>query len=1182
MRVGGEIMLKESSTERKINLLFGNSISDSEKEFIYQRNKKSFFNFFQKNSNRYIQMILNNWFKIPNSILGEFISFFPVKDIFQIFDRTNQKELVHLIYSANQKSICEQLEKKLQDKSFDYLIFLDTTFYPREMVLEFIKKLSSEQAFSALVFHMASVEIYQLRREEMNFLLETKLQKKDFEYLPLFFNVYYGNSPLPVDFLKNAIQFLNANQAFQVFTDYRVSDSALKEYLYEQKQKEIDFVLETKLRDENFSCVSILEKNVKSLPKKFILKMFSLLNLEQVIDIIINYNVIDSSLSLKNDLYLQKIEQIDSYFLKKLQDENFDYSFLFQQKKVLPPLMIEHFIQNLNLTQVFTAYFYNISTGYKKQIFEFHQEELNDAIKKQLGEEWDYHILLEKRLSLSVFDLITDYISPQKALDFLNSKVQKNSDYIQMAYVKMYDLDSKKDWVKQMFLMLPFFRGNKKLFIENFEQVEKFLSYLDVEPSKFWQYNLSNQPIYFSQLVSVINQKGDGFKEIKDYFFQNIYQGNEIITAQVRHLTNLVENYLAYPELCYRLAHSNFSLTDPEKNKILFLFRRKEKFKGLDKPYTLEDCEKINAILKRQFFEQLKDMKKLDKNTLKDIICKMLFNDSLPLLKEKLEIYGNTENLKKLQFNNRKDEKMVEEIEAMMIYTSMIEDIIHLESKKNLKTLANNIFIYLDTILNSSFQIDNFSEKMRNLYAMESERGTTKINSFDQSIDFVLDKEKTLLYGVPVYDFSDKEYILYTHVLSSSENIKDVILGHATGEMNFICLQPISYRNQVYYFEQNNQLIFGYDNVKKENFVMSSSQNMDSNHNGSIRKNSNEVVEVIRKQRGILETSDAREGCNSETLCFREGLRPCYIILPDKRIPTEEEIDICKKYGLAFALTQKPRTSIMNPKNIPIENDMYHGNRQQMIKNLEKIKQQLFQYQESQKIQKVAIFADSHGLFEPTLAILEDARRNGITEIYSLGDNIGTGPNPKEVLELMEQYHVKSVAGNHEMYISKGVEFLEEHLSRMKCYQETLKNSNWTRNQLSREQIQNLKLYPLCRELLIGDQKILLCHSIKDLNTGKLFVNLGDYDKIFQGHVHYRKIDGNVYTLRGAGIGYQRPSEEGKAYYIVLSLKKNGDYQIKEKYVPYDVKNLRSDIVLSDLDDAGKEKIDSWVSRKER
>ena len=92
---------------------------------------------------------------------------------------------------------------------------------------------------------------------------------------------------------------------------------------------------------------------------------------------------------------------------------------------------------------------------------------------------------------------------------------------------------------------------------------------------------------------------------------------------------------------------------------------------------------------------------------------------------------------------------------------------------------------------------------------------------------------------------------------------------------------------------------------------------------------------------------------------------------------------------------------------------------------------------------RIGIFTDSHALYEPTKAILQDMQREGITEIYSLGDNIGFGPNPKEVLELIEKYQVKSVMGNQEYYITLGTEpfsYLTE---------ERIRSSEWTKKQIN-------------------------------------------------------------------------------------------------------------------------------------
>lgn len=64
--------------------------------------------------------------------------------------------------------------------------------------------------------------------------------------------------------------------------------------------------------------------------------------------------------------------------------------------------------------------------------------------------------------------------------------------------------------------------------------------------------------------------------------------------------------------------------------------------------------------------------------------------------------------------------------------------------------------------------------------------------------------------------------------------------------------------------------------------------------------------------------------------------------------------------------------------------------------------------------EKIGLITDCHGMLEPLKAALEDMRKRGVTRIYSLGDNIGSGVNPKEVLDLLDEYGVISIAGNAE------------------------------------------------------------------------------------------------------------------------------------------------------------------------
>lgn len=268
---------------------------------------------------------------------------------------------------------------------------------------------------------------------------------------------------------------------------------------------------------------------------------------------------------------------------------------------------------------------------------------------------------------------------------------------------------------------------------------------------------------------------------------------------------------------------------------------------------------------------------------------------------------------------------------------------------------------------------------------------------------------------------------------------------------------------------------------------------------------------------------------------------------------------------------------------------------------------------------QIAIFTDIHGLLEPLIAVLNDINERNITEIYSLGDNIGTGPNPKEVLELLEKNNVTSIAGNSEEYINLGTEPFD--------YIQKGKKDNciWTKNNLTSKQIKNLKLFPHTIELILGNKKIALCHFANDVrcdfyfnstwkyqskielnipnqNNQFLFTNsetqkaliekhaktgkpedkgfvsayidplfhgkkVDSYDEIIQGHMHFKALIENcgikVRTIRALAMGYKN-EPNNMASYIILKEKQNG-YDVEEVLIPYNREKMLENIKKSDM-----------------
>lgn len=274
---------------------------------------------------------------------------------------------------------------------------------------------------------------------------------------------------------------------------------------------------------------------------------------------------------------------------------------------------------------------------------------------------------------------------------------------------------------------------------------------------------------------------------------------------------------------------------------------------------------------------------------------------------------------------------------------------------------------------------------------------------------------------------------------------------------------------------------------------------------------------------------------------------------------------------------------------------------------------------------EIAIFTDSHGLLEPLKAILEDIKKRNITEIYSLGDNIGDGPNPNEVLDLLEQYNVVSIAGNSEEYVNLGTEPFKYLYSGNR-----IEECNWTLSKLSSHQINNLKLYPHTIELLLGNKKVVLCHFANDVrfdfwrnstwgyqdkirnndeNSNKQFLYtnseeqqkeiaehtksdkkedggyisavkdplfhgkpITSYDEVIQGHTHFKYHQNNcginVRTIRALAMAYNG-DPNNMASYIILKEKKDG-YDVFEVQVEYDRDKMLESIKKSDMPNKSK------------
>jgi predicted phosphodiesterase len=107
---------------------------------------------------------------------------------------------------------------------------------------------------------------------------------------------------------------------------------------------------------------------------------------------------------------------------------------------------------------------------------------------------------------------------------------------------------------------------------------------------------------------------------------------------------------------------------------------------------------------------------------------------------------------------------------------------------------------------------------------------------------------------------------------------------------------------------------------------------------------------------------------------------------------------------------------------------------------------------------RIAVMSDIHGNLEAFAQSMDDIKRQKIDGIVNLGDAIGYGPQPEEVLNLLEKEGIPNILGNHELAVLDKNYRGDFSTQAFRALEQTLKY-------LTFALMRYLKSLPACREL---------------------------------------------------------------------------------------------------------------------
>ncbi|EKQ55990.1 MULTISPECIES: metallophosphoesterase family protein [unclassified Clostridium] len=215
---------------------------------------------------------------------------------------------------------------------------------------------------------------------------------------------------------------------------------------------------------------------------------------------------------------------------------------------------------------------------------------------------------------------------------------------------------------------------------------------------------------------------------------------------------------------------------------------------------------------------------------------------------------------------------------------------------------------------------------------------------------------------------------------------------------------------------------------------------------------------------------------------------------------------------------------------------------------------------------KIAVISDIHANVYALITLLEDIDDEKVDTIICLGDLVGYGPHPNEVISMVRRRHILCIKGNYDNSV------VDNEYSYIR---ETYINSfslPWTVNELREENRMFLDNLPSTITLNIAGKKLLFVHGspnkineylLKDENNTLDIMNSLNADVLVCAHTHIPGIKefGNKVYINSGSVGKPKIGRPNITYSI-LNFTKEGGMKVQVKEIPYPFKRIVKDMTM--------------------
>lgn len=217
---------------------------------------------------------------------------------------------------------------------------------------------------------------------------------------------------------------------------------------------------------------------------------------------------------------------------------------------------------------------------------------------------------------------------------------------------------------------------------------------------------------------------------------------------------------------------------------------------------------------------------------------------------------------------------------------------------------------------------------------------------------------------------------------------------------------------------------------------------------------------------------------------------------------------------------------------------------------------------------RIALLSDIHGNSAATEAVLADIDAAAPDEVICLGDLVGYGARPNEVIDLVRQRGIPTIMGNYD----DGVGFDRDDCGcaykddgERERGQESLM---WTRATVDDDRKAYLRTFAPELRREVNGVRIRLVHGsprrmneylFEDRDEGSLrrIAKMADADVLVFGHTHkpwQREIDGVLFVNTGS-VGKPKDGDP-RACWVLLTIREDGTVDVDTRRVDYNIATM--------------------------